>query len=102
MPKINKERDHPLDIALGQAVRLRRRELGLWGDVSGLSGDASGLTGNVSGLWGDASGLTGNVSGLTGNVTGLTGNVSGLTGDLDEIPASARPCNVEDWVEAAA
>jgi hypothetical protein len=74
MPKINKERDHPLDIALGQAVRLRRRELGLWGDVSGL----------------------------TGNVTGLTGNVSGLTGDLDEIPASARPCNVEDWVEAAA
>jgi hypothetical protein len=60
MPKINKERDHPLDIALGQAVRLRRRELGLWGDVSGL------------------------------------------TGDLDEIPASARPCNVEDWVEAAA
>jgi hypothetical protein len=67
MPKINKERDHPLDIALGQAVRLRRRELGLWGDVSGL-----------------------------------TGNVSGLTGDLDEIPASARPCNVEDWVEAAA
>jgi hypothetical protein len=42
------------------------------------------------------------VSGLTGNVTGLTGNVSGLTGDLDEIPASARPCNVEDWVEAAA
>jgi hypothetical protein len=67
MPKINKERDHPLDIALGQAVRLRRRELG--------------LTGNASGLW---------------------GNVSGLTGDLDEIPASARPCNVEDWVEAAA
>jgi hypothetical protein len=74
MPKINKERDHPLDIALGQAVRLRRRELGLWGDVSGL----------------------------TGNVSGLSGDASGLTGDLDEIPASARPCNVEDWVEAAA
>ena len=81
MPKINKERDHPLDIALGQAVRLRRRELGLWGDVSGL---------------------TGNVSGLSGDASGLRGNVSGLTGDLDEIPASARPCNVEDWVEAAA
>jgi hypothetical protein len=81
MSDIGTDGPHPLDIAIGQTVRLRRRELGLWGDVSGL---------------------TGNVSGLTGNVTGLTGNVSGLTGDLDEIPASARPCNVEDWVEAAA
>jgi hypothetical protein len=95
MSDIGTDGPHPLDIAIGQTVRLRRRELGLWGDVSGL-------TGNVSGLWGDASGLTGNVSGLTGNASGLTGNVSGLTGDLDEIPASARPCNVEDWVEAAA
>jgi hypothetical protein len=74
MSDIGTDGPHPLDIAIGQTVRLRRRELGLWGDVSGL----------------------------TGNVTGLTGNVSGLTGDLDEIPASARPCNVEDWVEAAA
>jgi hypothetical protein len=56
----------------------------------------------VTGLWGDVTGLTGNVSGLWGDASGLTGNVSGLTGDLDEIPASARPCNVEDWVEAAA
>jgi transcriptional regulator with XRE-family HTH domain len=41
MPKINKERDHPLDIAIGQTVRLRRRELGLTqvalGEVVGVS-----------------------------------------------------------------
>ena len=39
---------------------------------------------------------------LTGNASGLSGDVSGLTGDLDGIPASARPCDIKDWVEVAA
>ena len=29
----------------------------------------------------------------------LTGDVSGLRGDVDEIPDSARPCDISDWIE---
>jgi hypothetical protein len=52
-----------------------------------------------TGLRGDVSGLRGNVSDLQGDVTGLSGNVTGLRGNMDEIPYSARPCDISDWIE---
>ena len=46
--------------------------------------------------------LHGNCSGLRGYCTGLRGDCSGLRGNLSDIPMSARPCNLSDWVEAGA
>jgi hypothetical protein len=62
------------------------------GDVTDLWGDVSGLRGDVTDLWGY-------VSGLRGNVTGLRGDVTGLRGDMGQIPDSARPCDISDWIE---
>jgi hypothetical protein len=64
-----------------------------------MSGDCSGLTGDCSGLKGSCTWLSGICTGLWGNCSGLKGSCSGLTGDLDEIPLSARPCNIADWAE---
>ena len=44
-------------------------------------------------------GVIGDFSGLWGDVSGLRGEVSGLAGDLDQIPATARPCDIADWIE---
>jgi hypothetical protein len=57
----------------------------MWGDCTGMRGDCTGMRGNCSELWGDCS--------------ELSGDCSGLLGDLDEIPESARPCDIADWVE---
>ena len=57
------------------------------------------ITGDVTDLWGDVSGLRGNVTGLWGNVSGLRGDVTGLRGDMGQIPDSARPCDISDWIE---
>jgi len=43
--------------------------------------------------------LHGDVTGLRGDVTGLWGDVTGLRGDVNEIPYSARPCYISDWIE---
>jgi len=61
-------------------------------DGAKVDGAHNRLTGDVSDLWGD-------VTNLTGNVTNLRGNVNGLRGDVDEIPDSARPCDISDWIE---
>jgi hypothetical protein len=29
----------------------------------------------------------------------ITGDVTDLWGDMDEIPDSARPCDISDWIE---
>lgn len=44
-------------------------------------------------------GLSGYVTGLHGDVTGLRGYVTCFQGNVDEIPYSARPCNISDWIE---
>ena len=71
------------------------------GPSRGLSGDCTCLSGDCSGLIGDCTGLRGNCSDLRGDCTGLSGDCSGLSGDLDEIPYSARPCNIADWAGEA-
>lgn len=43
--------------------------------------------------------LLGMHPGVIGDVSDLRGNVSGLWGDVDQIPASARPCDIADWIE---
>lgn len=50
-------------------------------------------------LSGDCSGMWGNCSELSGDCSGLRGDCSGLGGNLDEIPDSARPGDISDWVE---
>jgi uncharacterized protein YjbJ (UPF0337 family) len=50
------------------------------------------ITGDVTYLWG-------NITDLRGDVTDLWGDVTGLRGNMDEIPYSARPCDISNWVE---
>jgi hypothetical protein len=57
------------------------------------------ITGNFTDLRGDVTNLRGDVSGLRGDVTYLWGDVTGLQGNVDEIPYSARPCHISDWIE---
>ena len=71
----------------------------LYGDCSGLHGDCTRLRGDYIGLHGDCSGLYGDCIGLHGDCTGLYGNCSGVSGNCTDIPESARPCNIADWVQ---
>jgi len=71
----------------------------LRGNCSGLHGNCSGLRGNCTGLHGNCSGLRGDCTGLYGDCTGLHGNCSGVSGNCTDIPESARPCNIADWVQ---
>ena len=43
--------------------------------------------------------ITGDVTDLWGDVSGLRGDVTGLRGDMGQIPDSARPCDISDWIE---
>ena len=46
--------------------------------------------------------MSGDCTDLSGDCTYLRGYCSGLRGNLSDIPMSARPCNLSDWVEAGA
>ena len=67
-----------------------------------LHGDISGLRGVISlDLHGDISGLRGAISSdLRGNISDLRGDLSDVQGNCDEIPHDARPCTINDWIEA--
>jgi|688.fasta_scaffold40299_5 hypothetical protein len=39
---------------------------------------------------------------IYGPPSSLRGDASGLSGDVSDIPSSARPCNIADWVEEVA
>jgi uncharacterized protein YjbJ (UPF0337 family) len=68
-------------------------------DGAKVDGAHDRITGNVTDLQGNVTDLQGDVTDLQGDVTNLWGCVSGLRGDVDEIPDSARPCDISDWIE---
>ena len=74
-------------------VRVNGPHDTIWGDLSGIWGNVSGIRGEVSGVWGHVD------DELSGHVTGLSGDVTGIKGNLNDIPQSARPCDILDWVQ---
>ena len=61
--------------------------------------DGERVLGTHSKITGDVSEICGNVTDIIGDVSEIWGNVSNVCGNCDEIPLSARPCDINNFVE---